>query len=360
MIERLEATLKKYQELETELTKPEVLSDINKTRKYSKEMSDLEDIVNCYKKYKKILNDIDEAKEMLSDPELGEMAKEELKTLEEEKTKLDGELEILLIPKDPNDSKNIIMEIRGAAGGDEANIFAGDLFRMYTRYAEKQGFTYQVYNSIEGTAGGFSQIEFMIKGEGAYSLLKYESGSHRVQRVPVTESNGRLQTSTATVLVMPEADEDVEIEINPQDLRIDIYRSSGCGGQGVNTTDSAVRITHLPTNTVVTCQNERSQIQNKEQAMKVLKSRLYEMQEAEKAEKEGNERRSKIGTGDRAEKIRTYNYPQNRVTDHRIGYTTNSLDRIMDGALDDLINALVQEDQKRKLQGETSEQNNQN
>ena len=355
MIERLEATLKKYQELETELTKPEVLSDINKTRKYSKEMSDLEDIVNCYKKYKKILNDIDEAKEMLSDPELGEMAKEELKTLEEEKTKLDGELEILLIPKDPNDSKNIIMEIRGAAGGDEANIFAGDLFRMYTRYAEKQGFTYQVYNSIEGTAGGFSQIEFMIKGEGAYSLLKYESGSHRVQRVPVTESNGRLQTSTATVLVMPEADEDVEIEINPQDLRIDIYRSSGCGGQGVNTTDSAVRITHLPTNTVVTCQNERSQIQNKEQAMKVLKSRLYEMQEAEKAEKEGNERRSKIGTGDSAEKIRTYNYPQNRVTDHRIGYTTNSLDRIMDGALDDLINALVQEDQKRKLQGETSE-----
>ena len=355
MIERLEATLAKYQELETELTKPEVLSDINKTRKYSKELSDLEDIVNCYKKYKKVLNDIEEAKEMTSDPELGDMAKEELKSLEEEKTKLDSELEILLIPKDPNDSKNIIMEIRGAAGGDEANIFAGDLFRMYTRYAEKQGFTYQVYNSIEGTAGGFSQIEFMIKGEGAYSLLKYESGSHRVQRVPVTESNGRLQTSTATVLVMPEADEDVEIEINPQDLRIDIYRSSGCGGQGVNTTDSAVRITHLPTNTVVTCQNERSQIQNKEQAMKVLKSRLYEMQEAEKAEKEGNERRSKIGTGDRAEKIRTYNYPQNRVTDHRIGYTTNSLDRIMDGALDDLINALVQEDQKRKLQGETSD-----
>ena len=353
MIERLEATLKKYQELETELTKPEVLSDINKTRKYSKEMSDLEDIVNCYKKYKKILNDIDEAKEMLSDPELGEMAKEELKTLEEEKTKLDRELEILLIPKDPNDSKNIIMEIRGAAGGDEANIFAGDLFRMYTRYAEKQGFTYQVYNSIEGTAGGFSQIEFMIKGEGAYSLLKYESGSHRVQRVPVTESNGRLQTSTATVLVMPEADENVEIEINPQDLRIDIYRSSGCGGQGVNTTDSAVRITHLPTNTVVTCQNERSQIQNKEQAMKVLKSRLYDMQLQKQEEEAGAERRSKIGTGDRAEKIRTYNYPQNRVTDHRIGFTTKQLDRVMDGDLDDIINALIQEDQKRKLAGET-------
>ena len=355
MIERLEATLTKYNELETELTKPEVLSDIKKTRQFSKEMSDLEDIVNCYKKYKKILSEIEEAKEMIKDPELSEVAKEELKTLEANKEQLDKELEILLIPKDPNDSKNVIMEIRGAAGGDEANIFAGDLFRMYTRYAEKQGFSYQVYNSIEGTAGGYSQIEFIVKGKGAYSLLKYESGSHRVQRVPVTEPNGRLQTSTATVLVMPEADEDVEIEINQQDLRIDIYRSSGCGGQGVNTTDSAVRITHLPTGLVVTCQNERSQIQNKEQAMKVLKSRLYEMQEAEKAEKEGNERRSKIGTGDRAEKIRTYNYPQNRVTDHRIGYTTNSLDRIMDGALDDLVNALIQEDQKRKLQGEINE-----
>ena len=352
MIERLEATLEKYEFLQAELAKPEVLSDIKKTRQYSKEMSDLEDIVNCYKRYKKVLNDIEEAREMTKDPELGEMAREELKTLEDEKVKLDGELEILLIPKDPNDSKNVVMEIRGAAGGDEANIFAGDLFRMYTRYAEKHGFTYQVYNSVDGTAGGFSQIELIIKGKGAYSLLKYESGSHRVQRVPVTESNGRLQTSTATVLVIPEADDDVEIEINPNDLRIDIYRSSGCGGQGVNTTDSAVRITHLPTGLVVTCQNERSQIQNKEQAMRVLKARLYELQEEERLEKEGNERRSKIGTGDRAEKIRTYNYPQNRVTDHRIGFTTNNLDRIMDGALDDVIDALIQEDQKRKLQGD--------
>ena len=355
MIERLEATLEKYQYLENELTKPDVLSDIKKTREYSKEMSSIEDIVNCYKKYKKVLEGIEQAKEMLKDPEIGEMAKEELKSLEEEKEVLDGELEILLIPKDPDDDKNVVMEIRGAAGGDEANIFAGDLFRMYTRYAEKKGFTYQVYNSVDGTAGGFSQIELIIKGKNAYSILKYESGSHRVQRVPVTESNGRLQTSTATVLVMPEVDEDIDIEINPNDLRIDIYRSSGCGGQGVNTTDSAVRITHLPTNTVVTCQNERSQIQNKEHALKVLKSRLYELQQQKKLEEAGTARRSKIGTGDRAEKIRTYNYPQNRVTDHRIGYTTKNLDRVMDGDLDDIINALIQEDQKRKLKGETEE-----
>ena len=355
MIERLEATLEKHQYLENELTKPEVLSDIKKTREYSKEMSSIEDIVNCYKKYKKVLEGIEQAKEMLKDPEIGEMAKDELKSLEEEKEALDGELEILLIPKDPDDDKNVVMEIRGAAGGDEANIFAGDLFRMYTRYAEKKGFTYQVYNSVDGTAGGFSQIELIIKGKNAYSILKYESGSHRVQRVPVTESNGRLQTSTATVLVMPEVDEDIDIEINPNDLRIDIYRSSGCGGQGVNTTDSAVRITHLPTNTVVTCQNERSQIQNKEQALKVLKSRLYELEQQKKLEEAGTARRSKIGTGDRAEKIRTYNYPQNRVTDHRIGYTTKNLDRVMDGDLDDIINALIQEDQKRKLKGETEE-----
>ena len=355
MIDRLETILEKYNKLQELLTKQEVLSDIKKTKQYSKELSELEETETCYKKYKKVLDDITNTKEMLKDPELGEMAKEELKGLEEEKEILDKELEVLLIPKDPNDSKNVIMEIRGAAGGDEANIFAGDLFRMYTRYAEKQGFSYQVYNSVDGTAGGFSQIEFIIKGNGAYSLLKYESGSHRVQRVPVTESNGRLQTSTATVLVMPEADDDIEIEINPNDLRVDIYRSSGNGGQGVNTTDSAVRITHLPTGLVVTCQNERSQIQNREQAMKVLKSRLYGLQEQEKLEKEGNERRSKIGTGDRAEKIRTYNYPQNRVTDHRIGYSTNNLDRIMDGALDDIINALIQEDQRRKLQGDIEE-----
>ena len=343
MIDRLEATLEKYNHLQEELTKPEVLSDIKKTREYSKEMASLEDVVNCYKKYKKVLADMEEAKEMAKDPEIGEMAKEELKDLEEQKRKLEEELEILLIPKDPNDGKNVVIEIRGAAGGDEANIFAGDLFRMYTRYAEKKGFTYQVYNSVEGTAGGYSQIEFIVKGANAYSLLKYESGSHRVQRVPVTEANGRLQTSTATVLVMPEADEDIEIDLNPNDLRIDIYRSSGCGGQGVNTTDSAVRITHLPTNTVVTCQNERSQIQNKEQALKVLKNKLL-MKKLEEQEKELNEIKGGQMNINFGSQIRSYVlHPYSMVKDHRTNVETSNVGKVLDGDIDIFIEASLKQ-----------------
>lgn len=351
MIDRLEAIKKRYEELTVQLSSEEVLSDYNTLMKLSKEQKKLEETYNKYIEYLNVSKNIDEAKELINDPELGDMALLELEESTQKKEKLTHELEILLIPKDENDDKDIIMEIRGAAGGDEANIFAGDLFRMYSRYADKVGWKIEVINSEAGTAGGYSQIEVKIKGENVYSKLKYESGSHRVQRVPVTESNGRIQTSTATVLIMPEV-EDVDIEINPNDLRIDTFCASGHGGQGVNTTPSAVRITHLPTNTVVTCQNERSQLQNKAQAMEVLKARLYQAEQERQDAEVGSERRSKIGTGDRAEKIRTYNYPQNRVTDHRIGYTTNTLDRVMDGALDDIIEALITEDLRRKLKGE--------
>lgn len=340
MTERLDAIEKRYNELTEELTKPEVLSNINKTRELSKESSELEDTVICYRKYKKVLEDINSAKEMLKDQELMEFAKEELQTLEEEKQNLEKELEILLIPKDPNDGKNVIVEIRGAAGGDEANIFAGDLYRMYYRYAEKQGFKIEILNSVDGEAGGFSQIEFMVKGKNVYSKLKYESGSHRVQRVPETESQGRIQTSTATVLVMPEA-EDVNIEINPSDLRIDIYRSSGCGGQGVNTTDSAVRITHLPTNTVVTCQNERSQIQNKEKAMEVLKNKLYKL-ELEKREQELKEIKGENSDINFGSQIRSYVlHPYKIVKDHRTNIETSNADKVLDGDIDTFINSYL-------------------
>ncbi len=351
MIERLDIVEQRYNEITKLLQDANIVSDINKYRELSKELSSIEETVKCYHEYKKTLSDLEEAHEMVKDPELADFAREEVESLQAKKVELEGQLEILLIPKDENDGKNIIVEIRGAAGGDEANIFAGDLYRMYTRYAEKQGFKTEIIDLEEGTAGGFSQIEFVVKGDGAYSKLKYESGSHRVQRVPETESQGRIQTSTATVLVMPEVD-DIDIEIKDSDLRIDTFCASGHGGQGVNTTPSAVRITHLPTNTVVTCQNQRSQIQNKAEAMEVLKSRLYQM-ELEKQESElGSERRNKIGTGDRSEKIRTYNYPQNRVTDHRIGFSTMQLERVMDGELDDIIEALITEDQARKLRGE--------
>ena len=351
MKERLEAIEEKYLEITQKLSDPEVLKDIKKVAELSKEQASLKDPYEAYQKLKKIEEDLEESKELVKDPELGDFAKEEITRLTAEKEKLEKDIEVMLLPKDPNDDKNVIVEIRGAAGGDEANIFAGDLYRMYTKYAEKQGWKIEVLTEEHSDAGGFPLVEFMVKGNMVYSKLKYESGSHRVQRVPVTETQGRVHTSTATVLVMPEAEE-VDVDINPSDLRIDVYRSSGAGGQGVNTTDSAVRITHIPTGTVVTSQNERSQIQNKERCMQVLRARLYEMKIQEQEKKLGAERRSKIGTGDRSEKIRTYNYPQNRVTDHRIGYTTKNLDKVMEGNLEDIIEALITEDQNRKLRGE--------
>ena len=317
----------------------------------SKEQTRLSETVEVYKRYKEVTTNIEEDKELVRDPELGEFAKEELASLESELKELEAKLEILLLPHDPNDEKNVIVEIKGAAGGDEANIFAGNLFDMYTRYASRENWQIEITNSIEGTAGGFTNIEFMVKGDSVYSKLKYESGAHRVQRVPATESQGRVHTSTATVLVMPEAD-DFDFQLDESEVRIDITRSSGCGGQGVNTTDSAVRLTHIPTGIIVYSQTERSQIKNKEKAFKILKTRLYDLKLKEIEEAEGKERRSKIGTGDRSEKIRTYNYPQNRLTDHRIGFTSMNLDRIMDGDLGVVIDALINEDQKRKLAGD--------
>lgn len=351
MKERLEIIETRYNEIEKELTNPEVLSDYNKMKSLSKEKSDLEEIVNKYKELTNLETEIEGLKELVNDPDMGEMASLELEENQKKLETVNKELEILLIPKDENDGKDIIMEIRGAAGGDEANIFAGDLYRMYTRYAEKQGWKTELINAVDGTAGGFAQVEFSIKGDSVYSKLKFESGSHRVQRVPETESNGRIQTSTATVAVMPEAG-DLDFELDMNEIRVDITRSSGCGGQGVNTTDSAVRLTHIPTGIIVYSQTERSQIRNKEKAIQIMKTRLYDLKLREKEEAEGEMRRSKIGTGDRSEKIRTYNYPQNRVTDHRIGFSVMNLDRVMDGDIDPIIEALITEDQRRKLENE--------
>lgn len=351
MFERLETIKQRNDFITEELSKPEVIQDVKKTTELSKEQSDLSEIIECYNEYLTAEKNYTEAKELSNDPELGEFAKEEEEKQANLKKELEKKLEILLLPKDPNDNKNIIIEIRGAAGGDEANIFAGDLYDMYVKYAESEGFSIEDIDSTPGTSGGFAEVSFMVNGKGAYSKLKYESGAHRVQRVPATESQGRVHTSTATVLVMPEIDE-VDSDLNMDDVRVDITRSSGCGGQGVNTTDSAVRLTHIPTGLVVYSQTERSQIKNKEKGLKILQSRLYDLRMREQEQEVGSERRSKIGTGDRSEKIRTYNYPQNRVTDHRIGYTTNNLDRVMTGKLDDIIEALITEDQRRKLAGE--------
>ena len=353
MLERLKTMENRYEELGHMLMDPDIGSDIKKMTDVTKEQASLQAAYDLYQEYKEIENGIEEAKELAKehDPEIKEMAKMELAELEEKLPDVIKKLEIELIPKDPNDNKDVIMEIRGAAGGDEVNIFAGDLYRMYVKYAESQGWKVEVMEAIDAEAGGYSLISFMVKGEGVYGKLKFESGSHRVQRVPKTETQGRVHTSTATVLVMPEVEE-VDVEINKNDLRIDTYRASGAGGQHINKTDSAVRITHIPTGIVAASQDGRSQHDNKDKAMKALIARIYDYYQQQQDQQVESERKSKVGTGDRAEKIRTYNYPQNRVTDHRIGLTIQQLDRIIEGKLDDIITALINEDQRLKLEGQ--------
>lgn len=353
MYQRLEVAIKRLAEIDEELASEDVMKNIAHFREISKERANLDPQVTAFLRYKKASEELEGAKEMSrdSDPELAEMGKEEVKNLEAEMEQLVEELKVLLLPKDPNDDKNIIVEIRGAVGGDEANIFAGDLFRMYTRYAETQGWKIQILDETPSEAGGFATVSFKISGDRVFSKLKFESGAHRVQRVPKTEASGRIHTSTATVLVMPEAEE-IDIEINPNDLQVDTYHSQGAGGQNVNKTESAVRITHIPTGTVVACQTEKSQIQNREIAMQMLRAKMYANKLAEQQEAIGNERKLKVGTGERSEKIRTYNYPQNRVTDHRIGFTLQKLDRIIEGELDEVIEALIHYDQSTKMAGE--------
>lgn len=342
MIER------QYDAINEELQDVNVASNIKRLTELMKKLRSMEETVTTYRRFKDVQKQIKDLKELVNDPEMKELAEVELEELIEEEEKLEEKLKVLLIPKDPNDEKNVIVEIRGAAGGDEANIFAGDLFRMYSRYASEKGWKIEVLDADESEMGGFAQIEFSIEGDNVYSFMKYESGAHRVQRVPATESGGRIHTSTATVLVMPEAD-DLDVNIDMNDVRIDIFCASGHGGQSVNTTYSAVRVTHIPTGIVASCQDGKSQHENKANALKVLHARLYDKILQERLEKEGQERLSKIGHGDRSEKIRTYNYPQNRVTDHRIGFTIQQLDRVMEGKLDPIIEALILEDQKRML-----------
>ena len=350
MFDQLDIVEERYEQLNELLSDPDVVNDADKLRKYSKEQADLQKTVEVYRSYKSKKEELEDIEEMLketSDKEEVDMLKEESASLKAELPEMEEELKILLIPKDPNDEKDVIVEIRAAAGGDEAAIFAGDLMRMYSKYAEAYGFKTEIVEASESDHGGYKEISFSVSGSGAYSKLKFENGAHRVQRVPETESGGRIHTSTATVAVLPEV-EDVEIEIRNEDLKIDTYRSSGAGGQHVNTTDSAVRITHLPTGVIATS-SEKSQIQNREKAMKVLKARLYDMKLQEEQQKYASQRKSAVGTGDRSERIRTYNYPQSRVTDHRIGLTLQKLGQIMEGHLDEIIDALTLSEQTEKL-----------
>ncbi|MHA3065852.1 peptide chain release factor 1 [Lacticaseibacillus saniviri] len=349
---QLDSVLDRYDELQELMSDPDVINDTKRYLELTKEEGSLRDIVTAYRRYKQVLADIEESDEVLRDshdPEMEALAKEDLESLKSEKDELESKIKILMLPKDPNDDKNIIMEIRGAAGGDEASLFAGDLLNMYMRYAERQGWTTEIVDETPTEVGGYKEVAVMITGENVYSKLKYENGAHRVQRIPSTESQGRVHTSTATVVVMPEYDE-VDIELEAKDIRTDVYRSSGAGGQHINKTSSAVRMTHLPTGIVVTMQDQRSQQQNREKAMQILKSRVYDYYESQNAEEYAENRKTAIGTGDRSERIRTYNYPQNRVTDHRIGLTLNKLDRIINGELDDVIDALILHDQTAKLE----------
>jgi peptide chain release factor 1 len=351
MFDKLEDLLRRFEEIEEELMNPDIMNDQNKYRNLRKEHADLSDIVEKYKEHKDTQKNIDDSLAMLdeeSDEEIREMAKEELNECKQRLVQIEEDLKILLLPKDPNDDKNVIVEIRGGAGGDEAALFAAELYRMYVMYAERQRWKIDMMNLNENGIGGFKEVIFMINGKGAYSRLKYESGVHRVQRVPVTESGGRIHTSTSTVAIMPEAEE-VDVELDMNDCKFDVFRASGNGGQCVNTTDSAVRLTHIPTGIVISCQDEKSQLKNKDKAIRVLRSKLYEL-ELEKAQNaEAEARRSQVGTGDRSEKIRTYNFPQGRVTDHRIKLTSYKIDDVMNGDLDEFINSLIAADQAAKL-----------
>ena len=352
VLDRLQAVENRYEKLNELLSYPAIISDSNKLREYSKEQSDIQETVEVYREYKDVREQLKDAKAMLEDKldaEMREMVKEEVSELESQDKTLSERLKILLVPKDPNDDKNVIVEVRGAAGGDEAALFAGDLYRMYSRYAEVQGWKTEIIEASYTELGGYKEIIFMINGKGAFAKLKFENGAHRVQRVPETESGGRIHTSTATVAVLPEAEE-VEIDIHEKDVRVDTFASSGPGGQSVNTTMSAVRLTHLPTGVVVSCQDEKSQIKNKEKAMKVLRARVYDKFRQEAQAEYDQNRKQAVGTGDRSERIRTYNFPQNRVTDHRIGLTIQKLDQILQGKLDDFINALVMEDRAQKME----------
>ncbi len=353
MLDKLAFLETKFKELEEKMMDPNLINqDREEWQRVMKEHADLEPIVQKYKQYNETKKNLDDAKEMLYDKlddEMKELVKEEIKVLEDDLAKYEEELKILLLPKDPNDHKNVIVEIRGGAGGDEAALFAGTLFRMYVRYAERNNWKVDVMSTNEIGIGGYKEVIFMISGKGAYSRLKYESGVHRVQRVPETEASGRIHTSTATVAVLPEA-EDIDIEIAPNDIRVDVFRSSGNGGQSVNTTDSAVRITHIPTGIVISCQDEKSQLKNKEKAMKILKSRLYDLKMSEQNAEIAEMKKGQVGTGDRSERIRTYNFPQGRVTDHRINMTLYKLNSFIDGDLDEMIDALITTDQAQKLQ----------